>query len=108
MNIIMTPFAHFSSLSIMNDINRSSLGSFDRIFRPEYNGQLLQSALTHLHEEEVNDETFENVPENKQEIVLPSSVAKGNASHKRVVERCHVHDKLERIEISRLRISSSG
>lgn len=70
----------------MDNNNGSSFGSLNRVLGPEEDGQLLQSTLACLNEEEVDDEKFKNVPEDKQEVVFPSGVGKSDAGDEGVVE----------------------
>lgn len=69
----------------------------DWILLLEDSSQLLQRALTRLHKQEVNHNDLHRIPEDEQEVILPSGLRKRNSSDERIVERRDVDEELPQL-----------
>ena len=65
-----------------------------RVLLREDRSQLFQGALARLHKQEVDNEHFESVPEDEQEVVFPAGAGERNARHEGVVEGGDVDEEL--------------
>jgi hypothetical protein len=66
----------------------------DRVLAAEDLGQFLQRALLGLDEEEVDEDEFEGVPEDEEEVVFPAGAREGDAGDEGVIETSDVDPKL--------------
>lgn len=69
---------------------------FHRAGLLENHSQFLECPLARLDKEEVNNDHFERVPADKQEVVLPPGARECDSRHKRVVEGGNINKKLSR------------
>lgn len=72
------------------------LRRLDRIPRLEDSRQLLEGAFTSLHEQEIDHNKLQRIPEDEKKVILPSSVREGHFGYEGIVEAGDVDEDLSR------------
>lgn len=84
------------SISIKNNNLGLPLRRLNRILSLEDSSQFLESAFTRLNEEEINNDKFERIPEDEEEVVFPARAGECDFRHEGIVEAGYVYEELDR------------